>query len=41
MNKNTDWKPKWEVDLVIQFGQADPTTLGHYVLKDIQDSTTG
>ena len=41
MNKNTDWKAKWEVDLVIEFGQADPSALGNYVLADIQENSLG
>jgi hypothetical protein len=41
MIKNTDWKAKWEVDLVIEFGQADPAALGNYVLADISENTSG
>jgi hypothetical protein len=41
VNKNTDWKSKWEVDLVIEFGQADPSALGNYVLADIKENSLG
>lgn len=41
MSKNTDWKAKWEVDVVIELGKVDPTALGNYVMADIQIATTG